>query len=80
MILRRKNRRRSNTGVKTAAIVKTTAGMTTTGRRTSVVASMGLAANTDSIGINDDTTRAQMMTDTRIRVGTNPRHLAITDV
>ena len=79
MIPRSKNRRRRNTGV-TAAIVETTVGMTTTDRRTSVVISMGLTANIDNIGINDDTVRAQTMTDTRNHVGTNPMHLAITGV
>ena len=79
MIPRKKNKRKRNTGA-TAAIVKTTASMTTTSRRTSVVASMGLMANMDSIGINGVTTRVKKMTDTRSRAGTNSKHLAITDV
>ena len=78
MIRRKKNRRR-NTGA-TAAIVKATTGMTTTVRRTSVVASMSLAANINCIGINGVTTRVQKMTDTRSREGTNSKHLAIAKV
>ena len=78
MIPRKTNKRRRNIEA-TAVLVKAITGMTTTGRQTSVVGSMGLAVNIDSIGINDVMTRAQMMTATRNHTRTNSKHLAITD-
>ena len=79
MIPRKKSRRRRNTRV-IAAIIRTTADMTTIGRPTSVVVLMNLTKNIVSIEINDDTRRAQMMTVTRSCIGTKPRHLAMADV
>ena len=79
MIPRKKSRRRRNTGAITG-IVKVAVIMTTTDRRTSVVASMGLAANNDSIRTNDNTTKVRKMIDTRNCAGTNHTHLAIIDV
>ena len=78
-IPRKRSSKRRNTGAITD-IVKVAVVTTTTNRRTSVVASMGPAANIDSIGINDNTTKVRKMTDTRNRGGTNHMHLAIIDV
>ena len=41
---------------------------------------MGLAANIDSIGINDVMTRVQKMINTKSRAWTNSEHLAIANV
>ena len=79
MIPRKKNRRRKSIGV-TAAAIKTTAGMTTTDRRTGVAASKGLAENIGSTGSNDVTVKSPTMIDTQSRVRTNHNHLGITDV
>ena len=77
MILRKKNRRKRNTGA-TAAIAKATAGMITIGRGTSVVAPMDLALNIHIIRINGVMTKAPKMSNAMRRAGT--KHLAMADV
>ena len=76
MIPRKKSNKRRNTG-STTDILKAAVVMTTTVRQTNGVASMGPMANIDSIEINDVTTEVRKMTDTRSRVGTNHKHLAM---
>ena len=78
-IPRKKSKRRRNTETITS-IVRVAIVMTTTDRRTSVVASMGVAANIDSIETNDDMTKIRKTTDTRNHAVTNHTPLVIIDV